>query len=258
MRRTQRQGRVLAESGLLNLFFYSLPWGMRRFIYSVVRPRNAARLRYMRRLPESERYTLMPFDRYRCIFVHIPKTAGTSVSTTLFGNLSGGHIGISSYEMIFSKREFNSYFKFAFVRNPWDRVFSAYASYKTYKGGGGVEDREWYRKNLSRVASFSEFVTHHLRMSEIQKHVHFIPQYRFICRPGSDKPLIDYIGRYENIVKDFDEVVGRLLMEGKVNLKHLNRSERGNQSYRHAYTEKTKDIVASVYAKDIELFQYQF
>jgi len=56
----------------------------------------------------------MPFDRYQCIFVHIPKTAGVSICRSLFENLAGGHTTIAKYQIIFSKKEFDRYFKFTF------------------------------------------------------------------------------------------------------------------------------------------------
>src|SRR3954454_22051651 len=60
------------------------------------------------------------FDYYKCIFIHIPKTAGLSVSKTLFGNYAGTHLGIDHYIATLGRKTVEEYFKFAFVRNPWD------------------------------------------------------------------------------------------------------------------------------------------
>ncbi|MBA2490567.1 MAG: hypothetical protein H0V34_02305 [Gammaproteobacteria bacterium] len=62
--------------------------------------------------------TLQPFDRYRCIYVHIPKTGGVSISTSLFGSTTGRHRTVAEYKQIFGERAFKDYFKFTFVRNP--------------------------------------------------------------------------------------------------------------------------------------------
>ena len=71
-----------------------------------------------------------PLDYYRCIFVHIPKNAGLSVCYTLFGNTGGSHRKITSYQKLFHPKTFASYFKFTFVRNPWDRFISLWFKFK--------------------------------------------------------------------------------------------------------------------------------
>src|SRR5258706_16293188 len=76
-----------------------------------------------------------PFDEHRCIFVHIPKCAGNSVTKSLsqFGGFDCGHTNLKRFQIMFGPEEFNRYFKFAFVRNPYDRLFSAFLFMK--KGG---------------------------------------------------------------------------------------------------------------------------
>lgn len=67
------------------------------------------------------------------------------VAKSLFGNLAGSHIPISTYQRIFYTPEFNSYFKFAFVRNPWDRLVSAY---RYLMAGGGQNEHDTYIQQL--------------------------------------------------------------------------------------------------------------
>lgn len=59
---------------------------------------------------------------------------------TLFGNLGGAQLRIPHDQLIFSQREFEDYFKFTFVRNPWDRLLSAFLFLK--KGGANKVDRQ--------------------------------------------------------------------------------------------------------------------
>ncbi len=73
-------------------------------------------------------------DKHKCIFVHIPKTAGISVSVSLLGE-SIGNMSAMYYRALFGKEDFRLYFKFAFVRNPFTRLISAFEFLK--KGGGG-------------------------------------------------------------------------------------------------------------------------
>ena len=70
-------------------------------------------------------------DEHRCVFIHIPKAAGTSLTKTLFAAPSR-HLQYTEYERA-NPKKFKKYFKFTFVRNPYDRLFSAYSFLK--KGG---------------------------------------------------------------------------------------------------------------------------
>ena len=77
--------------------------------------------------------TLREFEKMKCIFVHIPKTGGVSIGDALFENGSPGHRDVTRYRKIFG-RKFWSYYKFAFVRNPFTRLISTYE----YLKGGGI------------------------------------------------------------------------------------------------------------------------
>ena len=64
-------------------------------------------------------------DKLKCIFVEVPKTGSTSVRSVI-GNPNRPHKSISEIKFMVNKEKFESYFKFGFVRNPWDRVVSLY------------------------------------------------------------------------------------------------------------------------------------
>lgn len=236
--------------------FYSLPHDARRLLFAAAKPGKFVKLQKKRRLDPEQGYSFRPFDEKRCIFVHVPKTAGVSVSRELFGNLSGGHTPITTYEVVFPKRDFESYFKFAFVRNPWDRLYSAYRFLKA--GGMSEGDRLWAERNLSGVTGFAEFVTDHLRRSHILSSSHFVPQHRFLCRPGSKRVLVDFVGRYESLERDFQAVKRRMGFDTPGGLPHFNRGKSGVFDYRAAYTPEARRIVADVYGVDAELFGYTF
>lgn len=236
--------------------FYSLPHDARRLLFAAVRPGKFLKLQRKRHLDPEQGYSFRPFNENRCIFVHVPKTAGVSISRELFGNLSGGHTPIATYEMVFPRREFESYFKFAFVRNPWDRVHSAYRFLKA--GGMSEDDRRWAEWNLWDINGFTEFVTAHLRKTNIISSIHFVPQYRFLCRPGSKQVLVDFVGRYESLDRDFQAVKRRMGLDTLGGLPHFNRGRSGVEDYHAAYTPETRQIVADVYGADVELFGYAF
>jgi len=200
---------------------------------------------------EPEVCTLRSYDEHRCIFVHIPKTAGLSIAKALFGNAGGSHVPLSTYERVFDKAEFDSYFKFAFVRNPWDRVVSAYA-YLIDGGGQNEYDEKWGR-TLAAYDGFEAFVTGWLTPGNVREQIHFLPQHEFVCTEGSALG-VDFVGRFERIEQDFESVRKKLGIGGA--LQHLNASKR--QRYASYYNPKTIGIVADVYQKDIELFGYDF
>ena len=237
--------------------FEMFPYDFRRFVYSKFRKHQFEILQEMRLIDAiGKTNTYKPFDENKCIFVRIPKSASMSVTMTLFGNISGGHNSIRDYQIIFSKKNFENYFKFAFVRNPWDRVFSAYNFLK--RGGINEGDRIWSSENLESVIDFEDFVTNYLRKPSIQKHIHFIPQYEFLIS-YNNKLAIDFLGFFENIKNDFNYVKKKLSKNNSI-LEHINKtnSNEKKKDYTDFYSDEMKDIVEEIYKKDIELFGYNF
>src|SRR5262249_28630742 len=153
--------------------------------------------------------------------------AGTSVAKSLFGELPY-HYTAWEYRVIFGRSDFNSYFKFAFVRNPWDRLYSAYSYLKD--GGWNENDRIWAAENLAEISDFNVFVNEWLTPERLDAHIHFWPQSRFIC-DGAGRPLIDYLGYFEMIENDFNHVAKR--MQVPATLEHVNASKRND--YQSAY-----------------------
>lgn len=234
--------------------FWRLPYRARRITYRILRPSLYRHLQLMRRKHATQGYSFLPFIQHRCIFIHIPRCAGVSVSRSLFRSLSAGHTPIWKYQIVFDKDEFESFFKFTFVRNPWDRLLSAY----TFLQGGGFtpEDRAWANANLRRYHTFDCFVRDWVKHANLDRQVHFSPQYRLVCEPGSTIPATDFIGRYETLEADYRHVAAHLGITS--GLLHTNSSGSRSRDYREAYTSTTRDIVSEVYADDLEIFGYRF
>lgn len=188
-------------------------------------------------------------DEFRCIFIHIPKAAGTSVAKTLFATGSR-HVRYTKYERA-NPKKFEQYFKFSFVRNPWDRLYSAYSFLK--KGGMIDMDRVWAAEHLASYSDFGSFVRGWVNEENIQTWVHFLPQCYFIC-DSEGKVMMDFVGRMENMENDFAYVADRLGCTK--NLAKVNTGN--NRHYSTYYDEETREIVRRVYARDIELFGYSF
>ena len=224
-----------------------------RFAGSLVNREEFNRLQDLRRQVTPEGYTLKDFDRTQSIFLHIPKTGGVSVSRALYGNLAASHKTIEQYQLAFSARDFNRYFKFCFVRNPWDRLYSAYRFLR--KGGIDATDREWAAKNLTSFSDFEQFVTVWLSRENAQSSIHFRPQHEFMLGRFSNRVHVDFIGRFENLATHFAYVARRIGVNA--NLPHLHRTSSG-ASYRDVYTNRMARRVGDVYREDIRRLDYAF
>jgi hypothetical protein len=182
------------------------------------------------------------------IFIHIPKTAGSSVAQALFG--ASRHIPYFEYERI-NPGKFERFFKFSFVRNPWDRLVSTYFFLKN--GGVNEIDRRFAAETLSRYESFAAFVEGWLNKENAWSWVHFKPQHYFIC-DSNLRPRMDFIGRTENIDADFRHVCQRLNVAAE--LQWINRG--CHRPYGEYYTGALRERVAAIYADDIAIFGYRF
>jgi len=197
--------------------------------------------------PDSK-YSLNEFFRLRCIFFHIPKTAGLAVSNTLFNNRAAGHINVETAKVLVGVWRFPYYFKFCFVRNPWDRLVSAYHYLRKGHPTSPIAH------TVMRGASFTEFVTETLRSPAVASELHIRPQYSFVVDSRGEL-AVDFVGRFEYLERDFETVARRLGMHGR-KLEAHNRSL--HQDYESYYDDQTRKIVAEFYRKDIELFNYRF
>lgn len=243
---------VMAQKANYSSSQYAWHYFYRTYL-QYVRPSKFHRFQEQRTRPMPDNHSCVPFDQHRCIFVHIPKCAGISVSRSLFGNVSGAHHTLKKFQIMFGPREFSEYFKFSFVRNPWDRLVSAFHFLK--KGGLTVCDKKWSDKNLSPYPDFDAFVRRGLQEKKIRAFPHFRPQCDYICL-AKNRPGVDFIGYFENLDEDFSYICQQL----KVNptLQSLNRNDSRKRDFREYYTAETREIVSRVYADDIQVLGYSF
>lgn len=239
----------LISSVLAERLLYSL----RRSRFRLFNQEQFQKFDQLRKGLSAEGYTLKPFDELGCIFIHVPKCAGQSIRRTLFANLQPGHIRAYTYQLIYPWRQYQQYFKFAFVRNPWDRVVSAYLFMK--EGGAHTKDLMWAKENLSEFNSFESFIKDGLSRRSILDWPHFQPQANFL-RGQSGRIEMDFIGRFENIQDDFELVRKELGSPEK--LAYVNKTRSKKEGYRSYYKDEIQQIVAEVYSEDIKTFGYDF
>ena len=120
-------------------------------------------------------------------------------------------------------------------------------------------EHRWYRANRQLVAgvrrfrSFAEFCRGFHAWPH-RNNFHFWPQSRWITDTAG-KPLVDFLGRYENLQQDFAGVCRRLGVDC-VELPRHNASR--HKPFREYYDDHTWRIVGKLYRRDIRLFQYGF
>jgi hypothetical protein len=251
LRESRRKAKEAAIS-LISLMPASLYLEVRWRAYNLRQQKEILKRQQIQRtIITSESYSFKPFDDTKAIFVHIPKCAGVSVNKAIFGNLAGGHTTLDDYLNVFEPRCIVSYFKFTVVRNPWDRLVSAFQFLKA--GGFNAEDRNWSSGELGQFNDFDQFVKGWLNKENIWKWHHFRPQYHYILERRG-KVQLDFIGFLENLEEDFRYIAERLGLDCR--LQHVNKSE--HNDYRDYYNEETMRIVADVYDTDIKLLGYNF
>jgi Sulfotransferase family len=233
---------------------------------------------------------------YKCLFIHIPKTAGQSIEHIFLRQLGLTwetraplllryndrpelgppmlmHLKAADYVRCryMTEEQFGGYFKFAFVRNPWDRMVSFYR----YLG-------------LSNRMDFTPFVTTIFRNQIWNTGAWFVgPQYEYVCNEQGEL-VADFIGTFENIQSDFDQICQKVGL-GAQAIPHLNPSTESERrgvgpdvllreiglspqdaegaeapramplaSYQAYYDDTSTQMVADLYRKDIDLFGYDF
>jgi hypothetical protein len=201
------------------------------------------------------------------LFIHIDKSAGTSIQRALephaypvthsrlrrrltwLGKLNRlglyraaefpEHVHAAGVKNCLPPALYGKLFKFAFVRNPWDRLVSRYAQLLR-------NPEKTPRHQGKALAGFEEFVQWEIQRNKDHQHV-------YVCDAGG-KLIVDFIGRFERLEEDFGDVCQHL----KVNASLSKTNTSKHDSYQGYYTPATRKLVAEHYRRDIELFGYEF
>jgi len=192
-------------------------------------------------------------DKLRCVFVHVQKTGGSSIEAVLRQNdpqigspLNAGrrHQGALELKSLLPAQRWDSYFKFAFVRNPWDRLVSWY-----FMCVQATAPNAFARYVMENVPTFEDFVVRPTGILErtTRNQLDYLVD-------ADGRMLVDRVGRYEALDADFSDVMRRLGISGA--LPRANPS--AHESYRHYYGDDLRAIVARRFARDIEAFGYTF
>ncbi|MGF6088519.1 sulfotransferase family 2 domain-containing protein [Pseudomonas sp. 18173] len=192
-----------------------------------------------------------PFEQRSCLFIHVPKCAGSSVCAAMFGDWSPGHLPLYWYEQQFPE-QFAASFKFAFVRDPLERAYSAYA----FLRGNTLGKRDHAAQELvSHYRDFDDFVGRWLHPETIQRQLHFAAQTDFLTDSMGHLAL-DFVGYQEHLERDFSLVCEQL--DYPVELPHVNRSQQRRPRPASEFcTVRTRRLVRRVYQRDYEMLGYE-
>lgn len=204
--------------------------------------------------------------KHKAIFVHVPKTAGSSIGSFLGekgfdavkplgganDDVTGAYLNGAAWRI---KRNlldvWGDYFKFAFVRNPWESLVSCWKNRRSARRYDNFSDFiKGYPFNIDS-SPFQCSSGHHY--TDIRWHT--IPQFTHISDEAQNV-LVDFIGRFENLQEDFNVVCDKIGIP-RQELPHKNKSK--NKHYTEYYDDDAAiELVAKKYAKDIEMFGYEF
>jgi len=132
----------------------------------------------------------------------------------------------------------NSYFKFCFDRNPWDKTVSLYY---------------WdQRKDQLKGLSFSEY----LETDTFRKMRHYnYPMYS----DENGKLLVDFVGKYENLENDLAKICKQLGIDFDGWMPHAKGSYRKHKKHYSEYFNKEQaKYIQEYFKKEIELLDYKF
>lgn len=210
----------------------------------------------------------MILDDLKLIFIHIPKTAGMSISKSFEQAWSLENHKIATY---YSEEKYIDYLKYAIVRNPFSRLVSIYNYIKSkhyYKGksicGPGDEllpFSSWLLYNLEAYeGSFKDNNFNGRAKNRFKKgsSFWFAPQHNWLYDQAGELG-VNKILKLENLDEEFKKFMIELNLE--IKLYHINKTsnyKKDKYNYRTHYDDYIKDIVRFYYRKDFMLFNYQF
>ena len=183
--------------------------------------------------------------KYKFCFIHVEKCAGISIRDALSENLKIRHFKslfylgpmrgkggqkATDYIKLLGREEYDKYFSFAFVRNPFDRLVS------------------WYLYDNLKQKNFNLWIEYFFNNIDISQMDHLVDQ--------NDKIAVNFIGRFENLQNDFDKITEKIGIN-KLVLPHKNKFN-GERNYRDFYTKDLRILIENKLKKELDFFNYEF
>ena len=172
-------------------------------------------------------------DQHKFIFIHVPRTGGTSVRQ-MWKHWDKGDRTHTTYPMLLKKfpnRAFNQYFKFGFMRNPWERVYSLFCKHVKNSPVDTSKGFKYWMFDESRTDS----------NRHKQSAMHFLKG-------------VDHVARYENFEEEWDYIFDKVKIP-RTNIPHANKF-RDTESYKELYDDEMLNFITQYHQKDIDHGEY--
>lgn len=201
----------------------------------------------------------------RFIFIHNYKVAGRSIKTALqkynyscredltflqklkeslgftppiFSYSFKQHLSAKELRESIPEKIFSKYYKFGFVRNPYDWQVSLYHYM--------LKDENHYQHHIAKeFASFDQYLEW-----RIKEDIHLQREFFY----DGDDMIMDYIGKMENLNEDFKRIAAKIKITG-LDLPVTNASQ--HKHFETYYTQGTADLVFEAFSPDFKAFDYQ-
>jgi chondroitin 4-sulfotransferase 11 len=187
-------------------------------------------------------------NKHRVLFIHVSRTGGTTIRELLRACMSDSVGGLRSKQLSQHATaneiaaafgtDFHAYFRFAFVRNPWDRLWSWYSLRRSATGD----------TQMTFDAFLNIWIPPHgpLVLSSQTDSLY----------SSSGELLVDALGRYENFASDLKAIFKQAELPLLSEIPCLNASEADH--YSRFYSEYGRDLVERAYRADLENFDYRY
>lgn len=216
------------------------------------------------------------FHKHKIVFIHIPKTAGSTINTALGieelfksdrplslydndilygirGTIELDHLTAADMIHEIPPTIWNTYYKFAVVRNPYDRLVSQYfysVEYNDYR----VVSKENSKTFEQFIDTLTSLINTFDTMTQLEK-THYIPQYDYIYN-DSGECLVDYVGRFETFNESIQDILNQTNKYHMKSLFNVKKQTSNHKPYNIYYTDSLKQKVYDMYEKDFITFGY--
>lgn len=202
-------------------------------------------LRRVTWFPSTRRYNLTVADEPAFVWFRVAKVG----TRTIFRHLERCGVPLiaaHAWNVRYPPAGLPDHFKFAFVRNPWDRLVSCWIDKVVTSNHFGFDE-----PTLERMQVFEQFVDHVAGLDLDTCDPHVRRQSRLI-----DLNALDFLGRHERFEHDMELVFGRLGLPFERGVRENASADR--RPYSCYYDDQLVATVAGLYRTDVQLFGYEF
>lgn len=197
---------------------------------------------------------------YKCIFIHIQRTGGTSIERTIQGEDQWNKLHLTKHILASTAKEiyadyWNDYFKFSFVRNPWDRIYSmAKLKWNNMEIRGNNINVNNYVNFINKMKyelpHFSESI------SRLHTYNNNYKENSVYCNILNEE--LDFIGKFENLEQDFQIICKNIGLKSDLIIDKRKKVDPRFENYTMVYNEKSKKQIEQLYKNDLTRFNYTF